>query len=79
MRQTAFHPEMQCFVRFVTYDFVEKRGCVSIDDDGCTDMGGCIAFFERIDPVVRFIQTYSSLRRDTAYRRNAVNQWEAIP
>jgi hypothetical protein len=78
MNETPFHPELQCFVAQIRYDFAEKYGSVVIDDSGCTDMGGCIAFFKRIDPAVRFIQTYSNNRVDTAYRRNAVDQWEAF-
>jgi hypothetical protein len=74
-----FHKEMQCFVATVRYDFEHKFGTVFIEDHGCTDMGGCIAFFERIDPAVQRIQTYSSDKPDTAYRRNAVDRWEAVP
>jgi hypothetical protein len=75
---TPFHPDLQCFVAEIRYDFNQKFGTVVIDDSGCTDMGGCIAFFKRIDPDVRFIQTYSGNRPDTAYRKNAMDQWEAI-
>jgi hypothetical protein len=79
MSETPFHRDLQCFVAEIRYDFILKYGTVVIDDHGCTDMSGCIAFFERIDPAVRFIQTHSGGRPDTAYKRNAVDQWEAIP
>jgi hypothetical protein len=73
-----FHPDMQCFVAEIRYDFLQRVGTVVIEDGGCTDMGGCTSFFEQIDPTVRFIQTYSGGRPDTAYRRNVVDQWEAF-
>lgn len=79
MIEAPFHPELQCFVVEIRYDFAQKFGTVVISHSGCTDMGGCTAFFERIDPTVRCIQTYSGNRADTVYRRNAVDQWEAVP
>jgi hypothetical protein len=77
-REAPFHADMQCFVESVSYDFVRRFGTVRISHSGCTDMGGCIAFFVRIDPGVKRIETLSSGKEDTAYRRNAVGQWEAI-
>lgn len=79
MKDAPFHAQLQCFVAEIRYDFIQKFGTVVIDESGCTDMGGCIAFFERIDPTVRCIQTYSGNRSDTTYRLNAVGEWEASP
>ena len=75
--EAPFHAEMQCFVETVAYDFQHLRGTVWVSSSGCTDMGGCIAFFERIDPNVRLIETFSDDKADTTYRRNAVGQWES--
>jgi hypothetical protein len=75
--RTPFHSQMLCFVETIAYDFDNKRGQVWIANEGCTDMGGCIAFFERIDPGVTRIETYSSDRPDTKYFKNLIGKWEA--
>lgn len=72
-----FHAEMMCFVETISYDFEHKRGQVWITSGGCTDMGGCTAFFERIDPLVTRIATFSDDRPDTQYFKNELGKWEA--
>lgn len=78
MTETPFHPELQCFVEGVAYNFVQRCGIVHISDSGCTDMGGCIAFFVRIDPAVRRIETFSDSKPDTIYQRGGDGQWVAL-
>lgn len=52
------HKEMQTAIKSISYNFEEKAGYVYMPDACCVDMGGCIAFFERIDrncsPPARF-------------------------
>ncbi|WP_143009305.1 hypothetical protein [Pelagibacterium luteolum] len=71
-----FHKELQCFPLSLTYDFGMRVGMLIVADGGCTDMDGCIAFFERIDPSVRQIQTASDGQLDTVYTRTA-GRWRA--
>ena len=74
---SPFHNELQCYVRSVSYDFNEKRGVAYLDEGSCTDMSGCIAFFERIDPEVLNIMTVADKKDDTLYtRRNG--EWTAL-
>jgi hypothetical protein len=74
----AFHHGLQCSVRSVTYDFVERRGRVDMERLCCCDMEGCIAFFEAIDRQVQLIETFSGEKPDTAYVRRPELGWEAI-
>lgn len=72
-----FHAKLQCFVHAICYDFSDTHGTVWVDEGGCTDMGGCIAFFLRIDPHVKTITTYSGWEKDTTYVRKVGAEWEA--
>jgi hypothetical protein len=45
----------------------ESRGRLIMTPGACCDMSGCIALFERIDPQVRRIETFSGDKPDTAY------------
>jgi hypothetical protein len=72
-----FHAEMLCYVETISYDFEHRGGQVWISSGGCTDMGGCIGFFKKIDPNVTRIRTFSDERPDTSYFKNDAGQWEA--
>ena len=62
-----FHPKLQCTVIGVAYDFPSQTGRLIMTPGACCDMSGCIALFERIDPQVRRIETFSGDKPDTAY------------
>ncbi len=72
----TYHPELQCDVLGIAYDFVTKLGIVHIEEGDCTDMTGCIDVFQRIDPRVMQIQTIAGGRDDTRYARRR-GQWIA--
>lgn len=75
--QLRYHDLMQCYVRSIHYNFERKRGQVVMGNEGCTDMSGCIAFFEQIDPKVQRIETgYGNDQLDTVYRKRG-NDWVA--
>lgn len=72
-----FHNELQCYVRSISYDFNERSGIAYLDDGSCTDMLGCIEFFERIDSEVVNIMTLADKKDDTLYtKRNG--KWVAL-
>lgn len=76
-QQAPYHPELQCFVSRIGYNFSVHVGQVLMTDGGCTDMSGCIEFFKRIDPEVKTIRTYSDSEPDTVYFvRNG--EWHAV-
>jgi hypothetical protein len=62
---------MQCSLEAMVYDFVCHAGVAHFPDGKCCDMSGCIAFFEKIDPKVVTIQTYSGAKPDVLYRKRA--------
>jgi hypothetical protein len=61
------HPELQCSLVRLEYDWPARRGRAYLAPGDCVDMAGCIAVFERIDPKVLLIETFSGSKRDTAY------------
>lgn len=77
MTQPPFHTELQCFVESIEYDFELRLGSVHIDAGGCTDMSGAITLFERIDPTVIRIETFSDDKQDTVYVRRE-SGWVAL-
>jgi hypothetical protein len=72
-----FVSELGCFVHGLHYDFATRRGTATLAAGGCTDMAGCIALFQRIDPDVRYIKTFSGSRPDTWYTRDTTGTWQA--
>jgi hypothetical protein len=72
------HPEFQCSVFGLSYDFATKHGVLNMDENNACDMSGCIAFFQRIDPNVKAIQTVAGGCDDTSYRLVG-KEWKAIP
>jgi hypothetical protein len=77
MKDSNFVLELGCFVHSLHYDFATGCGQLTIARNGCTDMGGCIELFRRIDPNVRRIKTFSGSKADTAYAIDADGQWNA--
>lgn len=72
----VYHPEFQCSVFGISYDFSTKHGVLNMDDSNACDMDGCTAFFERIDPAVKSIQTIAGEIEDTSYRLIG-KEWKA--
>ncbi|MFS2324631.1 hypothetical protein U2P60_04300 [Brucella sp. H1_1004] len=72
-----YHNELQCKAYRIHYDFSLKSGTLFIESGACTDMHGCIALFERIDPNVSLIRTFAGGDADTIYRRGK-RRWSAF-
>jgi hypothetical protein len=73
----VFHSELQCYVDKVEYDPRARIGRVYCG--GCTDMDGCIVFFQRIDKEVRRIETFWDGKPDTIYLKDRSGKWEGCP
>lgn len=74
--KSTYHPEFQCSVSSISYDFPNNEGVLMMAEGNCCDMDGCIAFFKRIDPKVQAIQTGSGDVLDTSYRLVGM-EWKA--
>jgi len=74
--QVVYHCLLMTTVRRMSYDFERRVGALYLPEGVCTDMGGAIQFFKRIDPEVEQIQTYAGPERDTISTRTG-KQWEA--
>jgi len=66
-----------CDVRSVSYDFRKKTGTLGMAPYHCCNMSACIAFFCRIDPAVKRIDTFSGKVPDTIYCRSG-KEWKAF-
>jgi hypothetical protein len=73
----VFDERLMCHVVSLAYDFRSHTGKVYLADGECCDMSGCVALFERIDPKVTAVETFSGDRADTVYRK-AGKEWNAI-
>jgi hypothetical protein len=73
----AQRDDFQCYAKSVGYDFEKKRGTLNMAEHECCDMSGCIAFFTKIDPDVKRIDTFSGAVPDTIYKRFG-RKWLAI-
>ena len=73
----ARRSDFQCDVESVAYDFQTRTGTLRMAADNCCDMGGCIAFFVRVDPAVSRIETFSGSSPDTIYARTR-GHWNAV-
>jgi hypothetical protein len=76
MMEAEFNAELQCSPMRMNYDFVRRVGTLNMMRNDRCDMAGCIALFERIDPKVERITTYSGADR-TIYARLA-GGWQAV-
>lgn len=72
------HPKLKTLVDRVEYDFKTRIGILFMPPMCCTDMGGAIALFTRIDREVLAIRTVSGTTEDTSYVRLWRGaEWEA--
>ena len=55
-------------VHELRYNFDISTGWLYLPHGCCTDMAGCIALFQAIDPKVERIGTYAGANRDTSYQ-----------
>ena len=72
----VYSKELQCRVVEIRYGFSQRIGIAILGKADCTDMCGCISFFQRIDPKVRQIQTFQGPNRDTTYTRTGNAKWD---
>jgi hypothetical protein len=68
--------QLCCVVRSLEYDFQQRRGALRMPSRNCCDMRACIDLFERVDPKVSLIETFSGGKRDTQYVRRG-SHWSA--
>ena len=76
MREPELNSELQCTPIRLGYDFVRRVGTLNMMRNDRCDMAGCIALFERIDPRVERINTFSGGDRTGHYYRVA-GEWRA--
>ena len=69
-------PDLHTHVCSLSYDFPTRTGTLTMPPDCCTDMGGAIELFRRIDPKVERVQTMAGLCIDTVYFHHA-GEWHA--
>lgn len=60
---------LKCVPINVSYDYIDHSGKMELKRLHCTDMSGCIRYFKRIDPKVRYIYTYSAGMTGTVYEK----------
>lgn len=76
MGAEIYRSDVMCEVRYLTYNFPSRCGELVLADGQCTDMGGCIGLFQKIDPNVAQIVTKTHQGIDTIYW--LINgQWQA--
>ena len=73
----AQHDELQCDAQSIAYDFDRKTGLLKMVSGDCCDMSACVALFERIDPDVKRIDTFSGVAADTVYVKSG-KHWNAL-
>jgi hypothetical protein len=69
---------LQCSLKRLEYNPETRIGMLWLGDGECTDMSGAIAVFQRIDPEVQTIVTWSGCKQDTAYHRTVAGAWRAV-
>lgn len=70
--------DLQCDVKSMSYDFETQTGTLHMAEGDNCDMTGCTALFERVDPQVKNIRTFSGAAEDTSYRRaGPLRDWVA--
>jgi hypothetical protein len=76
MMEPEFNAELQCTPIRLGYDFVRRVGSLNMMRNDRCDMAGCVALFERIDPKVERINTFSGATRSD-YVLAAGGEWHA--
>lgn len=61
------HEDLVCSVIRVSYRFPSRAGDLFLEADHCCSMSGAIRMFEKIDPDVEIISSFSGGRPDTIY------------
>jgi hypothetical protein len=74
----VWHPGLQCHVKGIAYDFVNRGGRLDMSANECCDMDGCLELFRSISPEVRLIETFAGSKRDTMYLRGRDGVWAAL-
>lgn len=74
--RATWDERLKCHVVSIGYDLLTNMGQLYLLDGDCCDMTGCVALFERIDPKVTAINTYSGDKADTMYRKAGM-KWKA--
>lgn len=73
---SEYHPELQCGLLTVRACLVSHQVRLYFPAGECCDMAGTIAYAERIDPAVCFIDTFSGDDPDTYYQKLG-STWQA--
>ena len=71
--------EMMTDVVGFQYSYETRHGVVFLGEGCCSDMNGCITFFERIDADVRSVKTVSDGEPDVYYLRGPKGWASRIP
>src|ERR1700733_14531632 len=75
-KRNAVELELLTTVRWLRYDVQRQCGMVQMDEGCCTDVGGTIDLFQRIDPAVRQIETWADQEPDIVYVKLGA-RWQA--
>lgn len=75
----VYRGDLMCSVRSLHYDFARRVGALVLGPHSCTDQTGAVTLFERIDPLVRRVETIGDpADYSTTYVRTATG-WRATP
>lgn len=72
-----WHPQLQCAVANLLYDFTSQTGTLNMGEEQCCDMSACIALFTAIAQDVQRIDTFAGDRPDTTYTLSR-GEWRAV-
>lgn len=67
LTDAPFLESVQCHVIGLLYEFTRHAGELVVPDHNCTDMQGCIALFQAIDPLVERIAVMDGPESQTLY------------
>lgn len=70
---SGIHPQLQCIVKWLTYDWDAHIGRIGFLPFNCCDGAACKNLFLAIDPGVLLIRTYAGEKQDTIYARKGRN------
>jgi hypothetical protein len=76
-RKEKYIPQLQTAVHSIAYDFDLRVGVIEMPAHYCCDMSGAIAYFKKIDPDVRQVQTYEARVADIVYTLTDEGEWLA--
>jgi hypothetical protein len=64
-------------VKFSAYAYKDRRGCLVMREGHAADMSSAVALFERIDPAVECVHTFSGNLPTAIYVRRKNGAWTA--